>query len=87
MFCSVFYSVLRQDGVVFNILNQTKMLFTALFVYLIVGRRQSRMQCVALLIISMAGVLVSYSQISEVRTDHSLDALSMVRGLKRVVNA
>ena len=71
---AMYGSGLQQDGVVFNILNQTKMLFTAFFVYLIVGRRQSRMQCVALLIISMAGVLVSYSQITEVRTDRSLDA-------------
>ncbi|CAE7785766.1 unnamed protein product [Symbiodinium pilosum] len=31
----------KLDGLVFNILNQTKMLFTALFVYLILGRRQS----------------------------------------------
>lgn len=27
----------KLDGIVFNILNQTKMLFTALFVFLIVG--------------------------------------------------
>lgn len=32
----------KLDGIVFNILNQTKMLFTALFVFLIVGRRSLR---------------------------------------------
>ena len=32
----------KLDGLVFNILNQTKMLFTAFFVYLIVGRRLLR---------------------------------------------
>eukprot|EP00931_Biecheleriopsis_adriatica_P060973 TRINITY_DN36637_c0_g1_i1.p1 TRINITY_DN36637_c0_g1~~TRINITY_DN36637_c0_g1_i1.p1 ORF type:complete len:322 (-),score=67.74 TRINITY_DN36637_c0_g1_i1:96-1061(-) len=50
------------DGIVFNILNQTKMLFTALFVYLIVGRRQSPVQCVALVLLTTAGVLVSLAE-------------------------
>lgn len=49
------------DGIVFNILNQTKMLFTAFFVYLIVGRQQSPIQCIALCLLAAAGVLVSLS--------------------------
>merc|ERR1719460_2990356 len=47
------------DGVVFNILNQSKMPFTALFSFLIIGRRQSRIQCVALLVVSIAGFLIA----------------------------
>jgi len=49
------------DGVVFNILNQSKMLFTALCTYLIVGRRQSPMQCLALISVTLAGVLIATS--------------------------
>jgi len=49
------------DGVVFNVLNQSKALFTALFAFLIVGRQQSRMQCAALVLVTLGGVLVSVS--------------------------
>eukprot|EP00747_Dinoflagellata_sp_TGD_P017143 gnl/TRDRNA2_/TRDRNA2_125629_c0_seq1.p1 gnl/TRDRNA2_/TRDRNA2_125629_c0~~gnl/TRDRNA2_/TRDRNA2_125629_c0_seq1.p1 ORF type:complete len:326 (+),score=55.58 gnl/TRDRNA2_/TRDRNA2_125629_c0_seq1:118-1095(+) len=52
------------DGVVLNILNQTKMLFTALFVYLFTGKRQSRTQMLALMLVFVAGVLVSTSESS-----------------------
>lgn len=47
------------DGVAFNVLNQTKALFTALFAFLIAGRRQSRVQCIALLLVTAAAILVS----------------------------
>jgi len=49
----------RLDSVVFNVLNQSKMLFTAFFVYLLVGRGQSNIQCVALVMVAIAGALVS----------------------------
>ncbi|CAJ1386707.1 unnamed protein product [Effrenium voratum] len=61
----------RLDGIVFNILNQTKMLFTAFFVFLIVGRRQSVVQCLALLILTAAGMLVSYSEASKMAESRS----------------
>jgi len=47
------------DGVVFNILNQSKMPFTALFSFLIIGRRQSRIQCLALMAVTLAGILIA----------------------------
>jgi len=47
------------DGVVFNILNQSKMPFTAFFSFMIMGKRQSRIQCVALFAVSLAGVLIA----------------------------
>lgn len=47
------------DPVVFNVLNQTKVLFTALFAYLIASRKQSLTQCLALAMVSVAAVLVS----------------------------
>lgn len=50
------------DGVVFNILNQSKMVFTALFSFLLVGRRQSPLQCVALVMVMLAGALISVSE-------------------------
>lgn len=53
------------DSIVFNILNQSKMLFTAFFSFVIMGRRQSRVQCVALLMVTVAGILISYQSHSE----------------------
>lgn len=50
------------DSVAFNILNQTKTLFAAVFVFLIVGRRQSPIQCFALLLVMVAGVLASQTE-------------------------
>jgi UDP-sugar transporter A1/2/3 len=58
------------DGVVFNVLNQTKVLFTALFAFLIVGRTQSRMQCVALLMVTLAGVLISMPDEKSTGAEH-----------------
>ena len=36
------------DGLTFNIINQTKTLFAAICLFLIMGRRQSSYQCIAL---------------------------------------
>jgi len=49
------------DSIVFNILNQSKMLFTAFFSFMIMGRRQSRAQCLALLMVTVAGILISWT--------------------------
>ena len=40
-------SMLYLDPVTFNLVNQSKLLATALFVYLILGRKQSVVQCLA----------------------------------------
>jgi UDP-sugar transporter A1/2/3 len=53
------------DSVVFNILNQSKMLFTAFFSFAIMGRRQSRVQCIALLMVTIAGILISWRSHSD----------------------
>jgi len=45
------------DGVMFNVLNQTKLLFTAFFVLVLRGKRQSQRQCLGLLLIFVASVL------------------------------
>ena len=45
------------DPLTFNLINQTKMLFTAAAVYMVVGTKQSPMQCLALVLV-MASALV-----------------------------
>jgi UDP-sugar transporter A1/2/3 len=45
------------DGVIFNVLNQTKLLFTAFFVLVFCGKRQSQRQCLGLFLIFVASVL------------------------------
>lgn len=52
------------DGIVFNLLNQTKVLFAALFSFTFTGRRQSRAQVFALLLAGAAGTLTSISAAS-----------------------
>ena len=46
-------------GLMFNLLNQTKIIFTAICVYLVVGKRQSKMQIVALIMVLVVGVTLS----------------------------
>ena len=47
------------DFVTFNLLNQSKMLSTALFVYMLTGQQQSPMQCLALLMLVAGAALIS----------------------------
>lgn len=68
------------DGVIVNICNQSKMLSTALFSFLIAGRRQSPMQCVALVLVMFAGVLTSISERSTTKKNKHGNPLR-VRGI------
>ncbi|GAB9464078.1 hypothetical protein Gpo141_00001519 [Globisporangium polare] len=54
-------AVVVLDGVTFNILNQTKIIWTALLVYLMLRRYQSRQQILALTILCAAAVLMTTS--------------------------
>jgi len=47
------------DALVFNLINQTKLLWSALFLYIILGRRQSTQQIFALSLLMLAAVLLS----------------------------
>ncbi|KAJ0407363.1 hypothetical protein P43SY_004791 [Pythium insidiosum] len=58
-------AVVVLDGVTFNILNQTKIIWTALLVYLMLRRYQSRQQIVALTILCGAAVLMTTGKSSE----------------------
>lgn len=48
--------------IVFNLVNQTKLLWTALFVFLLLGKRFSAAQCVAMLVLLSAAVLLSLAK-------------------------
>lgn len=48
--------------IVFNLINQTKLLWTALFVFLLLGKRFSAPQCVAMLVLLSAAVLLSLAK-------------------------
>ena len=47
------------DGVSFNVVNQTKFVFTAVFLFALYGKRQSRLQVVALGMMFSAAVLLT----------------------------
>lgn len=57
-------AVVVLDGVTFNILNQTKIIWTAVLVYLMLQRYQSRQQIAALTILCAAAVLMTSSSSS-----------------------
>lgn len=54
------------DGMTFNVINQTKTLFNAFFVFLVMGDGQSLVQVFALSCIFAASVLVSFGDASSV---------------------
>lgn len=47
------------DFITFNLLNQSKLLSTALFVYFLMGQKQSPMQCLALVMLMAGAALIS----------------------------
>ncbi|CAK4078128.1 unnamed protein product [Aphanomyces euteiches] len=52
-------AVVILDGVTYNVLNQTKIIWTALLVYVMLGQKQSTMQVVALVILVASAVLIA----------------------------
>ncbi|ONK74050.1 uncharacterized protein A4U43_C03F2270 [Asparagus officinalis] len=50
------------DSLTFSILNQTKLFFTAVFTYLILGQKQSGKQVGALFLLVIAAVLLSFGE-------------------------
>jgi UDP-sugar transporter A1/2/3 len=61
------------DGLTVNLINQTKTIFTAICVYLLLGRRQSGLQCVALAMLFGASVLLALDKTPENKADALLD--------------
>ncbi|RLN59986.1 hypothetical protein BBJ28_00001368 [Nothophytophthora sp. Chile5] len=62
-------AVVVLDGVTFNVLNQTKIIWTALLVYLLLGKRQSPAQMAALALLSVSAVLMTASSSSATETE------------------
>lgn len=54
-------AMLDLDALVFNLVNQTKVLFTALCVFALLGRRQSPLQVLALVLLFVAALICSGS--------------------------
>ena len=57
------------DAVLFNCLNQTKIIWTALFVYVVFGTRQTFVQCLCLLGLMLASVILQIKEILEPAVD------------------
>ncbi|RMX67909.1 hypothetical protein DD238_000519 [Peronospora effusa] len=70
-------AVVALDGVTFNVLNQTKIIWTALLVYLLLGKRQSPMQIMALGLLCIAAVLMTTSstEMKDEETQPDADAV------------
>lgn len=56
------------DSLTFSLLNQTKLIFTALFTYIILRQRQSMQQIVALFLLILAAVFLSIGEDSSKRS-------------------
>jgi len=57
------------DAVLFNCLNQTKIMWTALFVYVVFGTKQTFVQCLSLLGLMLASVILQIKEILEPAVD------------------
>ncbi|GLE05326.1 hypothetical protein PINS_up014339 [Pythium insidiosum] len=75
--------------IVFNLVNQTKLLWTALFVFWLLGKRFSVQQCIAMLMLLAAAVLLAVAKEphSNTTTAASTSAVSFQLGLLPVLVA
>jgi len=64
----LFYSAANMDPLSFNLVNQTKLIWTAVFVYMILNRKQSQMQMVAIGMMTVAAILLSRKSGNEADT-------------------
>lgn len=53
------YAYMLLDGLTFNLLNQTKIIWGALFIYLIVGKRKTVVQYIALTILFSTAIMIT----------------------------
>eukprot|EP01062_Namystynia_karyoxenos_P075886 TRINITY_DN7367_c0_g1_i1.p1 TRINITY_DN7367_c0_g1~~TRINITY_DN7367_c0_g1_i1.p1 ORF type:complete len:348 (+),score=101.86 TRINITY_DN7367_c0_g1_i1:98-1045(+) len=72
------------DGVTFNLVNQTKLVFSAVCVWLLLGRGQTTVQMGALLVISVAAAVLSWPQQS--RSSSSENAAAADSERRRVLH-
>ncbi len=57
----IFSAYRHLDGLTFNLVNQTKLLATALLAYLILGKRQSQTQIIALFLLCISAVVAIHT--------------------------
>lgn len=62
-------AVVILDGVTFNILNQTKIIWTAILVFLMLGKRQSQQQIVALFLLIGGALIMTTSKQTKSQKD------------------
>ncbi|XP_052189365.1 UDP-N-acetylglucosamine transporter ROCK1 [Diospyros lotus] len=75
------------DSLTFSMLNQTKLFFTALFTYIILGHKQSIQQIGALFLLIMAAVLLSVGEGSSKGSSNSDPDLVLFYGIVPVMVA
>lgn len=75
------------DSLTFSILNQTKLLFTAFFTYLILGHKQSQKQVGALILLVIAATLLSIGASSGKDSSSSDSDLVLLYGIIPVMVA
>eukprot|EP00501_MAST-03F_sp_TOSAG23-6_P002337 GSMAST32.ASY1.ANO1.2439.1 assembled CDS len=69
------------DSLSFNLLNQTKILFTAIMLYFVLGRRQSLTQCFALVMLLISGTLLCLKEKGEANNVDGLRPNSLYYGV------
>mmetsp|Transcript_20311 Transcript_20311/g.47453 ORF Transcript_20311/g.47453 Transcript_20311/m.47453 type:complete len:334 (-) Transcript_20311:41-1042(-) len=62
-------AVSNLDGLTYNLLNQSKLIWTAFFVFLLAGKRQSKMQIVALGLLFATAALLSAKEDETTKTN------------------
>ncbi|OQR92887.1 Drug/Metabolite Transporter (DMT) Superfamily [Achlya hypogyna] len=72
-------AVLLLDGVTYNVLNQTKIIWTALFVYWMLGKVQSRIQVAALVLLVASAVLIAAGESPRSAVEDTSRATGMAR--------
>lgn len=74
-------------SIVFNLLNQTKLLWSALFIHLLIGTKYSLAQCFSMLTLLGAAMLLSLSKDSSKGDDAAAPPMSVEFGLVPVLLA
>jgi len=81
-------AALALDGVTFTCLNQTKLVSTALCVYLLLGKKQSVIQMVALVMLVAAALLLQYGSMASASTSNTpTDGTTWGTGVAAILGA
>ncbi|OQR95719.1 Drug/Metabolite Transporter (DMT) Superfamily [Thraustotheca clavata] len=75
-------AVIMLDGVTYNVLNQTKIIWTALLVYWMLGKKQSTIQVSALVLLVASAVLIAVGG-RQTRQANYTDEIERVTGMTR----